>query len=277
MAGEQVRLGRQSLVFEAAAFVHYGADGKERGHHPLPEATMVLGRGGSLQEAGSVPVMGLDGTDKSLSRRHMSVSFKAGKCSIKDLQSANGTYLKVNHTRQIYPGEIICVGQQRFKLNLEEAAVETTLSISTKKHLPPAPSPSPTSIKEAASSIAPLSSRPTIAVSGAVSGTTSGAASAPRAGQGLVVTFKNRNKECPFTTGQTLCDIAEKNGIKITAECHAGICGSDPVRILSGGENCNPLGADEKGTLEDLCNLSTGEHRLACMVKPTGPIELEIL
>jgi ferredoxin len=94
---------------------------------------------------------------------------------------------------------------------------------------------------------------------------------------GNVVKFNNLGKTCAFETGQTICDIAERNGIKITAECHAGICGSDAIRILSGQANVNPPGSDEKGTLEDICGLQPGEHRLACMVKPSGPIEIEIL
>jgi ferredoxin len=61
------------------------------------------------------------------------------------------------------------------------------------------------------------------------------------------------------------------------AECHAGICGSDPVRIISGAENINPLGDEEQGTLEDICGVPAGECRLACMVRPQGAIEVEIL
>jgi thioredoxin reductase/ferredoxin len=256
-AGEQVRAGRQTLIFEANAFVHYGADGKERGRHPLPEATIVVGRGtGGID--GSVPVMGLDETDKSLSRRHLSVTLKAGKCSVKDLQSANGSYLKINHARKIVPGDTFYVGQQKFRLGFEQEAVEKTLSISTKKAAPISPTPVRPAAPTPAARLAPAPAQ-------------AGAA------QGLTLTFKNRNKQCAFTVGQTLCDIAEKNGIKITAECHAGVCGSDPVRVIAGGENLNPMGDDEKGTLEDLCSLAPGEHRLACMAKPTGPVELEVL
>jgi thioredoxin reductase/ferredoxin/pSer/pThr/pTyr-binding forkhead associated (FHA) protein len=267
-AGEMLRLGRQALIFDATGFVHYGADGKERGRHSLPEVAMLVGRGtGAKGIDGSVPVMGLDETDKSLSRRHLSVAFKGGKCSVKDLQSANGTFLKINHARKIVPGDVFYVGQQRFKLNFEEEAVEMTLSISTKKPPIAPPSKTPTPTKEAAPTPAPARPAPAPAPASAPAGSI----------QGRVIAFKNRNKQCAFTVGQTLCDIAEKNGIKITAECHAGVCGSDPVRIISGGENLNPMGSDEKGTLEDLCSLSPGEHRLACMAKPTGPVELEVL
>jgi hypothetical protein len=91
------------------------------------------------------------------------------------------------------------------------------------------------------------------------------------------VVIKNVGKSLPFASGQTLCEIAEKNGVKIVAECHAGICGSDPVKILTGKENLNPMGAEEKGTLEDICGVSPDECRLACMARPKGAVEIEIL
>jgi ferredoxin len=93
----------------------------------------------------------------------------------------------------------------------------------------------------------------------------------------MIVTFKPVGKSIAFSKGQSVCEIAEKNGVKISAECHSGICGSDPIRILSGKENLNPLGDDEKGTLEDICGVSPGECRLACMVKPSGAVEVEII
>ena len=71
---------------------------------------------------------------------------------------------------------------------------------------------------------------------------------------------------------------AEKAGVEITAECHSGIGGSDPVRILAGRENvASEAGDQERETLEELCELEPGECRLACMLKVRGPVEVEIL
>ena len=91
------------------------------------------------------------------------------------------------------------------------------------------------------------------------------------------VVFKDLGKSCPIVQGQTICEIAEQNGVEIDAECHAGVCGSDPVRILSGKENLNEMGDEEREALEDICELDPNECRLACMVRPKGPVEVEIV
>jgi ferredoxin len=72
--------------------------------------------------------------------------------------------------------------------------------------------------------------------------------------------------------------VGEENAVGIVGECHSGICGSDPVRILSGRENVlSEAGDQERETLEDLCDLVAGECRLACMLKVKGPIEVEVI
>jgi ferredoxin len=88
---------------------------------------------------------------------------------------------------------------------------------------------------------------------------------------GMVVAFKNHGKRCLFTLGQTICEIAEKNGLKLKADCRIGSCGIDPICIISGIENMNAVGDDEQGTLEDINKLEPGKYRLACMAKPKGP------
>ncbi len=235
LSGDLVQIGRQFLLFEAGACIHYNANGKQLGRYPLSEKAIIMGR--------ESPDVSLDATDKSLSRRHLALSLKGGKSFIKDLQSINGTYLKVSN-RQIASGDIFRVGQQMFKLSLEEDNAPSdhfTIKIS-----PPPPTPAPIS--------------PPV-VSGSATG----------------VTFKNNGKCVSFNAGQTICDLAEKNGLKIIAECHAGICGSDPIRIISRQDNFNPMSNSEKETIEDLCGLKADEHRMACMAKPTGPVEVDIL
>ena len=65
--------------------------------------------------------------------------------------------------------------------------------------------------------------------------------------------------------------------MKLNAECHSGICGSDPIRIVKGHDNLNVMHDDEQGTLEDICGLETDKHRLACMARLTGPVVVEIV
>src|SRR5262249_44816203 len=104
------------------------------------------------------------------------------------------------------------------------------------------------------------------------------AAPAPKAAGGApAVTFKGAGT-FPAKSSQTICEVAEDNGIEINAECHAGLCGVDPIRILSGAENlAGPPGSDEKNPLEDVCGLKGADCRLACMVKIKGPVEVELI
>jgi ferredoxin len=74
-----------------------------------------------------------------------------------------------------------------------------------------------------------------------------------------------------------VCEAAEAHGVKIQAQCHSGICGSDPIRIVSGQEHLNAVTDGEAGTLEDICGLTPGEYRLACVTRPTGPVVVEIV
>lgn len=89
--------------------------------------------------------------------------------------------------------------------------------------------------------------------------------------------FQALGKMVPCSKGQTICEAAEHAGLKMDADCHQGVCGMDPVRIISGGENLNPMGGTEKGTLEDLCSLEPGPYRLACMARVSGPIVVDII
>jgi pSer/pThr/pTyr-binding forkhead associated (FHA) protein/thioredoxin reductase/ferredoxin len=257
-AGDIVQIGSQCLLFDAGFCVWYNTNGQESGRYKISEKAIILGR--------DSPDITLNKTDKSLSRRHVALSLKEGKSFIKDLESANGTYLKVMN-RELAPNDIFRVGQQTFKLNLEEGnapARHITMDITSVISRPSAP-------------MSPAKALQSAVAQPAVSAPILVPASSPVSESGTGITFKNNGKCLPFRAGQTVCELAEKNGIKIIAECHAGVCGSDPVRILSGQGNTNPIGSKEQETLEDLCSLTAGEYRMACMLKPTGPIEVEIL
>jgi ferredoxin len=91
------------------------------------------------------------------------------------------------------------------------------------------------------------------------------------------VFFEGLNKLAPCSPGQTICEAAEKAGIKLDADCHQGVCGMDPVKIISGAEHLNALGSAERSTLEDLCSLEPGPHRLACMARASGPVRVAII
>lgn len=240
--GDLVRAGRQFLLLRVengeSAMLHYDRTGKRVNSYPLFSGkTVVVGR--------EAPDITLDTSDMTLSRRHLAVSVKEGAILVKDLKSVNGTYLKVRNVVSLEPGDVFRVGSQAFKLQWVEEG-PASLRVSTK----PPSTPKPDSPKPA----------PEV----------------PKAAT-MTVTFKNVGKTVAFDAGQTICAIAEKNGIKIVAECHAGICGSDPIRVISGRECLGPISDEEKGTLEDICGHVAGEYRLACMAKPSAPVEVEIL
>lgn len=88
---------------------------------------------------------------------------------------------------------------------------------------------------------------------------------------------KDTNKIVSFRPGQSICEIAERHGLVINANCRIGSCGMAPIRILAGRENLNESGDEEQGTLEDINKLEPVEYRLACLARPTGPVTVEIL
>ncbi len=262
--GQIIRLGQQLLLFEmengSHAFIHIDQTGKPVNRYELAAKTIVLGR--------QAPDINLEPQDLTLSRRHLSITLKERRIWIKDLGSANGSYLKVKNMAPLMPGDQFRVGQQIFKFSLREENARRAVVFDTEiKPVPPpteqrftpepmarpTPQPHRRETKEPAPSIKPA--KP----------------------EGMVVVFKNLGKSCAFTSGQTICEIAERNGLKLKADCRIGSCGIDPIRIVSGIENMSPVGDEEQGTLEDINKLEPGKYRLACMAKPKGPVVVEML
>ncbi len=233
------RVGVQWVVFgspdDPLLLIHHDARGRRVGQHRLREGTQILGR--------AAPDISLSSTDMSLSRRHASVVVTAGTVYVRDLNSANGTFLKVDGVARLAEGDVLRLGQQTLRFGLVEAMVRSeVLAVDT----------------------GPVR-RPQVAPTG----------SAPA--EGLIVVFQNRGQTCGFKLGQTLCDVAESGGVAMKADCHKGICGSDPVRILSGQEYLDPMTDEERDTLEDICAVDPATHRLACRARPTGPVVAEIV
>ncbi len=250
--GDLIRCGRQFLMISQAegrpALIHYDERGQEVARHALPASTIILGR--------QAPDIILDPQDRTLSRRQLAISRHGDEVLVKDLKSANGTFLRVSNGTLLNHGDRFRVGRQRFLLSLREDA-----SLS-----PDRPSPGVVAITTPPEAIA-------VPAPGATSPPPQ-----PGPGTGPVATLKGLGKRITLQPGQTLCEAAEAAGIPITAECHSGVCGSDPIRILSGHENLDAEPGDqERDTLEDLCDLEPGPCRLACMVRVKGPVEVEIL
>jgi ferredoxin len=104
------------------------------------------------------------------------------------------------------------------------------------------------------------------------------AAPPPAVTTGPVVTFKGTEGAFPVGPSESILSVARKNKIPINYECESGRCGYDPVRIVSGQEHLNELDEDEEGwTLQEVCHLEPGPHRLACVLRTRGPIVVETI
>ena len=231
--GTYLRAGRQWLVVSrsenAPVLIHYSAEGKELSRYALGDTSVIVGR--------QSPNVTIAATDGSLSRRHFVASVVGTMVRVKDLGSANGTFVKVDTPFQLAHGDRIHLGQQ--VLQFVEQRVPSEVD--------PLPAAEPTGAK---SSIG---------------------------GDGPSVVFAGTNGKIACQAGQTICEVAADAGIKIDADCRKGSCGMDPVKVLRGGENLTPPTGKERDTLEDLCALVPGPYRLACVAKVNGPVEIEIL
>ena len=235
--GTIARLGRQWLVFGAQGnprlVFHHDPGGQLVRQYVLSEGVQIIGR--------KAPDITLTDEDASLSRRHASAVVVGMSVFLRDLNSRNGIYVKLDGSCALAEGDVLHFGHHALRFQFLDK--ETALKPLT---------------VDAAS------------VSDRRSAQTSDAAS-------TTVTFRNRGASCPFRAGQTLCEVAEAHGVEMTADCHAGVCGSDPVRIVSGGDHLSPMSGEERATLEELCAVDPETHRLACMARPTGPVVVEIV
>lgn len=238
--GDLLRAGRQFLVVEASASSFSVVHYDATGEE---KGRHQLSPGTAVLGR-KAPDITLDRKDNTLSRRQLAVTVQNGRLLVKDLLSVNGTYLQVQGSVRLEHGDQFLLGQQRFAFSTERDAVidsgpPAAAASSAKIAIPPAAEVTPT---------------------------------------GPSVTFQPSGQVCAVQPGQTLLDIAESNGVKIVAECRSGICGSDPIRIVSGRENLQAGPDDgETETLEDLCGLEAGPCRLACMARVKGPVVVEIL
>jgi nitrite reductase (NADH) large subunit len=74
--------------------------------------------------------------------------------------------------------------------------------------------------------------------------------------------------------GSTLLEVVERHGLAIEAGCRMGMCGSDPVCVVSGAEHLSPVDDEERVTLERLGFADT--TRMACSARVTGPVSISL-
>lgn len=260
-----VRAGRQWLVLNDnlahPIVTHYDAAGRRLGEYKLKPGTVMIGR--------QSPDLTIAPDDGSLSRRHVALTVQNGTVSIKDLGSANGTFIKIVGEMRLEDDDRLHLGGQVLQFSDEDAAPQPQNSITvdtsfyTRQQI------------ETARAGAPTPAQPVAAATPAPSAPAPPGAAA--ADEGPSVTFQALGRTVPCTKGQTICEAAEHAGIKIDADCHQGVCGMDPVKVLAGAEHLSPMASTERSTLEDLCSLDPAPHRLACMARVSGPIAVEII
>jgi NADPH-dependent 2,4-dienoyl-CoA reductase/sulfur reductase-like enzyme/ferredoxin len=88
------------------------------------------------------------------------------------------------------------------------------------------------------------------------------------------VTFLPGDRRVVAEPGATLLEVAEANGLQIEAGCRMGVCGADPVAIVSGMSNVSGVTDDERATLERLG--LADNTRLACCCRIKGPVSVSL-
>ena len=220
----------------------------------------------------STPDFSIAPDDLSLSRRHALITVRQGRVFLRDLNSVNGLYVRVADATQLVDGDIVRLGGQalRFaRVTAQPRSVSVRVDTSSshgRRAWPPRPSD-------------PVSVTPAINAPAAGSDVVS-PSSPPEAGvapgvplpDGFTVMFQPSGKSCPFKDGDTLCDIAEKAGVRLPTDCRIGICGEDPVRVIAGLENLSTQSEEERDALMSRCGLEGSPYRLACVTVLHGPV-----
>jgi ferredoxin-NADP reductase len=89
----------------------------------------------------------------------------------------------------------------------------------------------------------------------------------PEAGTVETVVFLHSEKVCQISSGSTLLDLAEKNGVQIPYGCRQGLCGTCATRVLSGSVQMDV----EAGLTADQKNAG---YVLPCVSRPEGTVVL---
>jgi ferredoxin len=88
------------------------------------------------------------------------------------------------------------------------------------------------------------------------------------------VTFMPQGQSFEVAPGSTILVSAIQNGLQLRHDCTEAICGTDRVKILSGGEHLSEKTDNEELTLE-MMNAAP-EDRLACVARVMGDVTIEL-
>jgi NADPH-dependent 2,4-dienoyl-CoA reductase/sulfur reductase-like enzyme/ferredoxin len=88
------------------------------------------------------------------------------------------------------------------------------------------------------------------------------------------VTFAPSGLRLVAKPGATLLELAESGEQTVEAGCRMGVCGADPVCVVSGMDNLSPISGDERATLE---RLGYAENtRMACCARVEGAVTIAL-
>lgn len=132
MIGDVFRIGQEIVRFEALSAMQATADGVERlgspskgyvgrialiigrdatgNSFPIPETGLHLGR-----ERGDV----LFPEDGYVSGLHCRISYERGQLFVTDLGSSNGTFIRISSEVDLIDGDVLLMGQQLFRINIQ--------------------------------------------------------------------------------------------------------------------------------------------------------------
>ncbi|MGI9176137.1 MAG: FHA domain-containing protein, partial [Rhodothermales bacterium] len=279
--GDIVRVGQQFLVFRQSGgrfeLLHYDRSGRLRQQALLQEGRSVLGRP-SPDATRKQPDLALDHDDPTLSRFHVAAMVEGETLTLKDLESLNGTYLKVRGALRLEHDDVFRIGRQMLRLSLGVSPPPPRPTPEPAPQqagdAPPAPTPQPAADPPAPA--APVSERTSDTSSVAIP---PGAPEAPvhvADETALSITFQQEGKTAALGAPKTVLDAADEHDVFIDWECRKGTCGCDPIRVVSGTEHMSPVSEDEAKTLKDL-GLEPGAYRLACVAKVQGPVVVETM
>ena len=82
------------------------------------------------------------------------------------------------------------------------------------------------------------------------------------------ITVMPEGQRIAVAPGTSLLEVAQQAGLEVQAGCRMGLCGCDPVQILSGSESLSPPSDDEQATLDRLD--FTEPTRMACCTRILG-------
>jgi NADPH-dependent 2,4-dienoyl-CoA reductase/sulfur reductase-like enzyme/ferredoxin len=88
------------------------------------------------------------------------------------------------------------------------------------------------------------------------------------------ITIWPDQEEAQVAPGLTLLSCLEQQGRGIEAGCRMGVCGADPVAVLTGMENLSPASREELSTLQ---RLGWAENtRMACCARVHGAVAISL-